>query len=173
MDLPGDCGSVPDVITQEGAKRSASGRWDAQNSLQNARTGRGRTFGTRHATALSEGILIFLGCGPGSNWSRIATRRRRSPPSPRGFYAATKRQKEGSDESFKPTQRGISARPWRSGCAAMAAASRPRSGTNFFSRSSRPSPPRGHRARYVDQLGHCHPTARRHDRERQPGRRIY
>jgi PAS domain S-box-containing protein len=61
-----------------------------------------------------------------------------------GFYAATKRQKQGSDSTFKPTLK-VSTRDLGNAvgckCGIMASALRPRSRTSSSSRSLRPSRP--------------------------------
>ena len=61
-----------------------------------------------------------------------------------GFYAATRRARDGGDAGFVPTLKVTTTMPvrrWRSVCGTTAPAFRPTSGTSCFSRSSPPSRP--------------------------------
>ena len=62
-----------------------------------------------------------------------------------GFYAATKRARDGGDAGFRADAEGqppaMPARRWKSACGTTAPAFRPTSGTNCSSRSSPPSQP--------------------------------
>ncbi len=92
-----------------------------------------------------------------------------------GFYAATKREREGGDPKFKPTLtasthdlgEAIEIRIRDNGTG-IPPEIRDKLFQPFFT-----TKPRGDGARHVDQLGHRHPTARRHDRGRQPCRGVH